>query len=80
MVDVQGLALCGNLAKQPHGVCLVPSSFVAAGELQGLPGAGVCVIKATGKQIGLAEVGEPEGLMSDKFPGIGVFYRLLQQW
>ena len=49
LVDIRRLALCGDLAKEPQGVCLVPPSFVATGERQGLPGAGVCVIKTTGK-------------------------------
>ena len=78
-LDLQGRALCGDLAVQSQSVCLIGLLLAVTGTCQGTLGKLVCLLQAAGQEIRFAEMGGPERILAYGLRG-SQLYGLFEQW
>src|SRR5947207_8218638 len=69
LVDVWGLATCGNVAEETVGMRLIAAPCVGAGEFEEAFGKRARLVPAADEQVCLAQLGECECLGKRVVPG-----------
>ena len=79
LVDVQGLAVPGNIAEETAGMRLVTASWVGAGEFEEALGKCARLVHAADEEQGLAQLGEHKLMGEHTVPGGNALQHLVQE-